>query len=816
MKLLIIGSGYVGLSSGLCFAEMGHDVTCVEVNQSKVASLSEGVMPLFEPKLESMLARSLEAGAIRFEQDLQSAVLQYDPAVIFLAVGTPTEAETGLADLSYVLSAAQEVAKALAQSSRDFTVVVNKSTVPVGTGQSVHKVLSDHCDDARFAIASNPEFLREGSAYEDFMNPDRIIIGSSSERANALLEELYRPLVRKGQRLVISDTVEAAELTKYAANAFLATKVTFINELALLSETLGVSVDQVSRGIGLDRRIGPEFLQPGPGYGGSCFPKDTLALVSTAQMIGSPVKLIERVIEANDAHKLAMVDKIEAAVGGQLAGRRIAVLGLTFKANTDDMRCAPALTIIPELVARGAVVTTFDPEAKDQDLSELVSSIRCDTMNDAVSEADCAVVLTEWEVFKKAPWPELLSQMRVPTVIDLRNILDAEALRSDGARLFVLGQPAPVEAATEPAIPEPASPLVDAPDVVDAVEDQTQLDREGRAGLQWASGITLRADNRRTRALVTGAAGFLGSHLCDKLMTSGRSVLGVDNLMTGRISNLAELQGNAHFEFAFHDVLNPLGGMFDEIWHLACPASPPTYQNDPIGTARIAFEGTRNLCELAAASGAKLLIASTSEVYGDPLEHPQREEYLGNVNPIGPRACYDEGKRIAETLLFDYARTRGLDIRVPRIFNTYGPRMDPDDGRVISNFIMQSIRGEDITIYGDGLQTRSFCYVDDLISGLVKLMESDITLPVNLGNPTEFTIKELAELVIEQTGGTSRLINCRLPKDDPTRRRPNITKAHLELGWHPKVPLHTGLRKTIEYFQRVAEAQFTPITEEAS
>ena len=305
------------------------------------------------------------------------------------------------------------------------------------------------------------------------------------------------------------------------------------------------------------------------------------------------------------------------------------------------------------------------------------------------------------------------------------------------------------------------------------------------------------------RVLVTGAAGFLGSHLCDRLLAEGHTVRGIDNFLSGRAENIGHLSGHERFSFEAHDVVKPYDGAFDWIFNLACPASPPHYQLDPVGTARICFMGADNLLALAQRNGARFFQASTSEVYGDPEVHPQPETYRGAVNPIGPRACYDEGKRAAETLCFDYHRAHGVDIKVARIFNTYGPRMNPDDGRVVSNFIVQALRGQDITIYGNGEQTRSFCFVDDLIEGFIKLMESPkgVTGPVNIGNPGEFTIRELAEIVIEMTGAKSRLAARPLPQDDPRQRRPDITLAKNLLGWEPKINLRAGLVKTIAYYE---------------
>jgi UDP-glucuronate decarboxylase len=306
------------------------------------------------------------------------------------------------------------------------------------------------------------------------------------------------------------------------------------------------------------------------------------------------------------------------------------------------------------------------------------------------------------------------------------------------------------------------------------------------------------------RILVTGAAGFLGSHLCDRLVERGHSVTGLDNYLTGRRENLVHLAGHPSFTMVEHDITVPFSGSFDRIFNLACPASPPDYQRDAISTMRTCVVGTDNLLALAAGTGARFFQASTSEVYGDPEVHPQPEAYRGNVNPIGIRSCYDEGKRAAETLCFDYRRQHGLEVKVARIFNTYGPRMNPADGRVVSNLIVQALRGEDMTIYGNGDQTRSFCYCDDLIEGFLRLMESprEVTGPVNLGNPDELSVGELAKLVIEMTGTRARIVNRPLPSDDPVRRCPDTSRARELLGWSARVPLREGLRKTIAYFQQ--------------
>jgi UDP-glucuronate decarboxylase len=309
------------------------------------------------------------------------------------------------------------------------------------------------------------------------------------------------------------------------------------------------------------------------------------------------------------------------------------------------------------------------------------------------------------------------------------------------------------------------------------------------------------------RALVSGGSGFLGSHLCDRLLARGQDVLCVDNLFTGQKRNVAHLHGNPKFEFLRHDVTFPLFVEVDQIWNLACPASPIHYQHDPVQTTKTSVHGAINMLGLAKRLGAKILQASTSEVYGDPAVHPQTEDYWGNVNPIGPRSCYDEGKRCAETLFFDYHRQNQVRIKVLRIFNTYGPRMHPNDGRVVSNFIVQALKGEDITIYGDGLQTRSFCYVDDLIEGMIRLMDTDdsVTGPINVGNPGEFTMIELAENVLKLTKSKSKLVRMPLPADDPKQRKPDITRARNTLGWEPKVQLEDGLKETIAYFKKLLD-----------
>jgi len=442
LRVVVIGTGYVGLVTGACLSDLGHDVVCVDTDSPKIARLRAGEIPIFEPGLQDLVASNNGHG-LRFETDIAKAVAA-GVDVLFIAVGTPTEENGGGASLGYVRAAAEQVARALSAhpgGPDDFTVIVTKSTVPVGTSWQIAGILHQHLASDRFAVASNPEFLREGSAIKDFMEPDRIVIGSPSERARQILENLYLPLTRRGRPLVATSTVETAELTKYAANAFLATKVTFINELARLCEATGADIEELAVGIGLDGRIGTKFLTAGPGFGGSCFPKDLVALIKTANDFGSPVEIVETVIRANDRHKQLMVRKIRTALGGNVAGRRLGVLGLAFKANTDDMRNAPALTIVAQLLAEGAEVRAFDPAAAKQAAELLPDIALMDSIAETVSGADAVVILTEWSDFRSIAWHELGATMRRPLLIDLRNICDPKDVIKQGMEYVAIGRP---------------------------------------------------------------------------------------------------------------------------------------------------------------------------------------------------------------------------------------------------------------------------------------------------------------------------------------------------------------------------------------
>jgi UDPglucose 6-dehydrogenase len=434
MRIAMIGGGYVGLVSGACFAKFGMEVALVEADAGRLAALRDGRMPIYEPGLDRLVAENVAAGRLTFGDDLRAAI---DGAeAIFIAVGTPTRRGDGHADLSYVYAAAEQVAAALTQ----YAVVITKSTVPVGTGRRIADIMARVRPDAAFDVASNPEFLREGSAIGDFMRPDRVVIGADSERAREVLRRLYRPLYLIEAPIVFTG-LETAEMIKYAANAYLAMKVTFINEMADLCEKVGADVHDVARGIGLDGRIGRKFLHPGPGFGGSCFPKDTLALVRIAQDAGAPSRLVETVVSVNDARKAGMAARIVAACGGSVRGLRIGILGLTFKPETDDMREAPSIPIVWRLVEDGAIARVYDPEGMAQARSVLPTRIEFgkDAM-DAAGDADALVVITEWNEFRSLSPAKLMAAMKGRVIVDLRNIFDPVAMRQAGFAYHAIGR----------------------------------------------------------------------------------------------------------------------------------------------------------------------------------------------------------------------------------------------------------------------------------------------------------------------------------------------------------------------------------------
>jgi len=415
MRITVIGSGYVGLVSGACLADFGHEVVCIDKDPDKIAALNEGRMPIYEPGLDTLVAENVRQRRLAFSTDLKPAVAQAQ--AVFIAVGTPSRRGDGFADLSYVYAAAREIAEALT----GYAVVVTKSTVPVGTGDEVERILREARPDLDVGVASNPEFLREGAAIGDFKRPDRIVIGAEDARAAAVMQEVYRPLYLNQAPILLTGR-RTAELTKYAANAFLATKITFINEIADLCEQVGANVQEVARGIGLDNRIGAKFLHAGPGYGGSCFPKDTLALVKTAQDYGTPVRIVETVVAVNDQRKRAMARKVIAACGGSVRGKRVALLGLTFKPNTDDMRDAPSLSIIAGLQDAGARIVAYDPEGMEQARPLLQGVAYAEDAYACAEGADALVIVTEWNAFRALDLARLKALMAAPVLVDLRNV----------------------------------------------------------------------------------------------------------------------------------------------------------------------------------------------------------------------------------------------------------------------------------------------------------------------------------------------------------------------------------------------------------
>ncbi|MBT0957798.1 UDP-glucose/GDP-mannose dehydrogenase family protein [Alphaproteobacteria bacterium KMM 3653] len=435
MKIAMIGTGYVGLVSGVCFSDFGHEVVCVDKNDAKIAMLEAGEVPIYEPGLDELMAKNVAAGRLTFSNDLATAVQEAD--AVFIAVGTPTRRGDGHADLTYVMAAAEEIAVNL----RGYTVVVTKSTVPVGTNKQVKHVVRKANPEADFDVASNPEFLREGAAIDDFMRPDRVVVGVQTERAEELMGDIYRPLFLRDFPVVYTD-LESAETIKYAANAFLATKITFINEIALLCERVGADIKSVSKGMGLDGRIGNKFLHAGPGYGGSCFPKDTKALARIGQDVATPLQITETVIKVNEEIKRRMIDKVLDLCEGSFKGKTIAVLGVTFKPNTDDMRESPALTIIPAMIGGGAKVRVVDPQGRREGEDLLPGVQWTDDAYKAVQKAHAVVLLTEWNEFRALDLKRVARRMETPRMADLRNIYAPQDAKKAGFDAYVcIGRP---------------------------------------------------------------------------------------------------------------------------------------------------------------------------------------------------------------------------------------------------------------------------------------------------------------------------------------------------------------------------------------
>ena len=434
MHIAMIGAGYVGLVSGACFSDFGHHVVCVDSDEDRIAALNRGEMPIHEPGLDELVAGNVRQGRLAFVNDLKSAVS--DAEVVFIAVGTPSRRGDGHADLSYVYAAAREIAGALPNSA----VVVTKSTVPVGTGDEVERIIRDENPDAVFAVVSNPEFLREGAAIQDFKHPDRIVIGTDDARARGVMREVYRPLYLNASPILFTDR-RTAELTKYAANSFLATKITFINEIADLAEKVGANVQEVARGIGLDNRIGAKFLHAGPGFGGSCFPKDAMALIKTGQDNEAPLRIVETVVAVNDQRKRAMARKVANAFGGNLRGKSIAVLGVTFKPNTDDMRDAPSIPLVTALQDMGAEVRVYDPVGMEQARKVFENVTFCSDAYDCARGSHALVIVTEWEQFRALDLKEIAGIMACPVIVDLRNVYSPEEVTRSGFHYCGVGRP---------------------------------------------------------------------------------------------------------------------------------------------------------------------------------------------------------------------------------------------------------------------------------------------------------------------------------------------------------------------------------------
>ncbi len=432
MRIAMIGAGYVGLVSGACFSEFGFNVVCVDRDKDRIERLTGGDIPIFEPGLESLILKNTKSGRLSFTTSLSKALDDTD--AVFIAVGTPSRRGDGHADLSFVY----EVAREISGKITDYAVIVTKSTVPVGTGDEIERIIKEINSSIKCDVVSNPEFLREGSAIDDFMRPDRVVIGTSSEKAREIMRQIYRPLFLLETPILFTDR-STAELIKYAGNTFLATKITFINEISDLCEKVGANIQDVAKGIGLDGRIGPKFLHPGPGYGGSCFPKDTLALVNTAQAAGSPIRIVETVVDINNKRKQGLIARVKAIVKGKITGKQVAVLGVTFKPNTDDMRDSPSLDLIPELVKEGAVVNVYDPEGMEN-AKQVINDVHwCDNAYDALTGCEVGIILTEWNEFRALDLDRVKGVMKVPLIVDLRNIYEMDEMSTAGFEYHCLG-----------------------------------------------------------------------------------------------------------------------------------------------------------------------------------------------------------------------------------------------------------------------------------------------------------------------------------------------------------------------------------------
>ena len=817
-RLAVLGLGHVGLPTALGLAELGWQVTGADSDSEKVQLIQNGQAPFHEPGLQELLEKYIHSSRFKVTEDLDVAIRS--ARVLFLCVGTPQK-ESGEPDLTQV----ESVTRMIARNLNGYKLIVEKSTVPAITANWVKRTVERYAEveqarnpgnsvprksrgsnqncgrhSTSFEVASNPEFLQEGTALRDFFHPSRIVCGVESERARGILEEIYGSF----QCPLVFTDVRTAELVKHAANAFLATKISFINMVADLCGAVGADVLEVARGIGLDPRIGGEFLKPGVGFGGYCLPKDLRAFIYLAEQHHVDFSLLKEVEGINQRRVDVCLAKLREALW-VLRGKTVAVLGGAFKPGTDDIREAPSLKIIARLLSEGMNVRVHDPQAiPNMKLAVPEEPPRITYWSspyEAARDAEALVLLTEWEEYRQLDWSRLRQLVAVPVILDGRNYLDAPDVARAGFEYFCIGRSGV----------QSNRPLT--------------LRRHDQDNITSLPQRAPRARTGRPRTLVTGGAGLIGSHLCDRLIAEGHEVICQDNLITGSLDNLRYLLAHPRFAFVQHDVTRPIdlpallaksanwwgrdvrqADPLDFVLHLASPASPADYARHTIHTLKAGALGTWHTLGLAKAHRSVFLLASTSEVYGDPEVNPQPEGYWGHVNPVGPRSVYDEAKRFAEAMTLAYHRQHGIPVRIARIFNTYGERMRTDDGRALPNFMMQALQNQPLTVYGDGSQTRSLCYVSDLVDGLYRLLLSNETGPINLGNPEEVSILHLAEEIINLTGSKSTIVFQPLPTDDPVRRQPDISKAMAALGWQPKVSRREGIERVIPFFKARLEA----------